>query len=82
MKPSGLRTVRVVVIVVLVVGGEQFVDQLPDLLLSCSPTLNFLQGGIWDSLNRFLFGVGSVTQKSDFPLEWDPSMACSLCNSV
>ncbi len=49
---------RVVVVVVVVVGGEQFVDQLPDLLLSCSPTLNFLRGGIWGSLTRFLFGVG------------------------
>ncbi len=49
---------RVVVVVVVVVGGEQFVDQLPDLLLSCSPTLNFLRGGIRGSLIRFLFGVG------------------------
>ncbi len=53
---------RVVVFVVFV-GGEQFDDKLRDLLLSCSPTLNFLWGGIWGSLTRFLFGVGSVTQK-------------------
>ncbi len=64
-KPSGLRTVRVVVVVdvvlvVVVGGGEQFVDQLTDLLLSCSPTLNFLWGGIRGSLTRFLFGVGSA----------------------
>ena len=58
-KPSGLRTVRVVVVVV-VGGGEQFVDQRRDLLLSCSPTLNFLWGGIQGSLTRFLFGVGSI----------------------
>ena len=58
-KPSGPRTVRVVVVVVVVVGGEQFDDQLLDLLLSCSPTLNFLRGGIQGSLTRFLFGVGS-----------------------
>ncbi len=48
-KPSGLRTVRVVV-----VGGEQFDDQLPDLLLSWSPTLNFLWGGIHPWLAVFL----------------------------
>ena len=29
----------------------------------CSPTLNFLRGGIQGSLIRFLFGVGSVTIK-------------------
>ncbi len=87
--------VVVVVFVVVVVVGKQFVDQLLDLLLSCSPTLNFLRGGIrglFDqislrggirgSLTRFFFGVGSVTQKSDFSLGWDPSMAGSLCNSV
>ena len=38
-------------VVVVVVGGggggEQFNDQLLDFLLSCSPTLNFLWGGIW-----------------------------------
>ncbi len=28
---------------------------------SCSPTQNFLRGGIQGSLTRFLFGVGSVT---------------------
>ncbi len=33
--------------------------------ISSSPTLNFLQGGIWGSLTRFLFGVGSVIRKSD-----------------
>ena len=82
-KPSGLRTLRVVVVVlVVVVGGQQFVVQLPGPLLSCSPTLNFLWGGICDSKIRFLFRVGSVTQKLDFSLGWDPSMACSLCNSV
>ncbi len=82
-KPSGLRTVRVVVVnVVFVGGGKQFDDLLQDLLLSSSPTLNFLRGGILGSYTRFLFGVGSVTQKSDFYLGWDPLMACSLCNSV
>ncbi len=74
--------VVVVVVVVVVVRGEQFIYQLPDLFLSCSPILNFLRGGIRGSLTRFLFGVGSVTQKSEFFLGWDPSMACSLCNSV
>ncbi len=79
------------VVVVVGGGGEQFVDQLLDLLLSCSPTLIFLRGeirGLFDqislrgwirgSLTRFLFGVGSVTQKSDISLGWDPSMTCSL----
>ncbi len=60
-------------VVVVVVGGEQFDDPLVDLLLSCSPTLNLLRGGIrglfdqislgggiCDSKTRFLFGVGSI----------------------
>ena len=63
-EPSGLRTVRVVVVVV---GGEQFDDKLLDLLHSCSPILNFLRGGIRGSLTIFLFGVGSVAQKNQIP---------------
>ncbi len=46
--------------------------------ISSSPTLSFLLGGILGSLTRFLFGVGSVIQKSYFSSGWNPSMACSF----
>ncbi len=61
--PAGLRTVGVVGVVV--VGGEKVDDQLLYLLFSCS-ILNFSSGGIRGTLTRFLFGVGSMIQKSDF----------------
>ncbi len=84
-KPSGPRTVRViVVVVVVVVGGSSLLTiGLKKLLVSViqlSSQLKFSSG--WDplsiikiccSLTRFLFGVGSVTSRTDFSSEWDLS---------
>ncbi len=74
-KPSGHRMVRVVVVVgggdyfevmtleLTLSQGQLFFGRghLHFFPPSCSPTLNFLRGGIQGSLTRFLFGVGSVT---------------------
>ncbi len=56
-KPSGLRKVKVVA---LVVGGLVCSRQSSILFPFESPTHNFLRGGIYQPLTRFLFRVGSI----------------------
>ncbi len=55
-KPSGPRTVQVVL---LVVGGSSLMLTFGWVMSFLFPTYNFLRGGIHHSLTRFLFGVGS-----------------------